>query len=51
VTVASFNARARRVVESLGFQFVARFKSTMNGEEYDVLRQTRSATRSRDDIA
>jgi aminoglycoside phosphotransferase (APT) family kinase protein len=35
VTVASADARGRRVVESLGFRAVARFRTT---REYDVLR-------------
>ena len=38
VTVASFNARARRAVESLGFRPVARFRASTNDAEYDVLR-------------
>ena len=41
VTVASANARARRVVESLGFRSVARFRASTNGAEYDVLRLDR----------
>jgi [ribosomal protein S18]-alanine N-acetyltransferase len=38
VTVAAFNVRARRVVESLGFRPVARFRAATAGAEYDVLR-------------
>jgi len=41
VTVASFNTRARRVVESLGFRSVARFRASTTGAEYDVLRLER----------
>jgi RimJ/RimL family protein N-acetyltransferase len=36
VTVASFNARAQRVVTSLGFVHVARFDATTDGTPYDV---------------
>ena len=37
VTVASFNARARRTVESLGFQHVDSFRAARDGREFDVL--------------
>jgi [ribosomal protein S18]-alanine N-acetyltransferase len=37
VTVAAFNARARRVVESLGFARAATFNATTDGTEYDIL--------------
>ena len=38
VTVASFNVRARRAVESVGFRPVAHFRATTDGSEFDVLR-------------
>ena len=37
VTVASFNARALRVVEGLGFSRVGRFASTHDGQDFEVL--------------
>lgn len=37
VTVASFNARARRTVASLGFQYVDSFRAARDGREFDVL--------------
>jgi [ribosomal protein S18]-alanine N-acetyltransferase len=37
VTVAAFNARARRVVESLGFEHAATFNAAADGTEYDIL--------------
>jgi ribosomal-protein-alanine N-acetyltransferase len=37
VTVASFNARARRTVESLGFRRVGSFHAARDGREFDVL--------------
>jgi [ribosomal protein S18]-alanine N-acetyltransferase len=37
VTIAAFNTRARRVVESLGFEWVASFDATTNGARFDVL--------------
>jgi len=37
VTVATFNARASRVVESLGFRCVSQFAATTDGRRYDVL--------------
>ena len=37
VTVASFNARARRTVESLGFAHVGSFATTRDGRPFDVL--------------
>lgn len=37
VTVASFNARALRVVEGLGFSRVGRFASTYDGQDFEVL--------------
>jgi [ribosomal protein S18]-alanine N-acetyltransferase len=36
VTVASFNARAQRVVTSLGFEHLARFEASTDGRPYDV---------------
>ncbi|MGI8577689.1 MAG: GNAT family N-acetyltransferase [Nocardioidaceae bacterium] len=36
VTVASFNLRARRVVESLGFVHADRFEATTNAMSYDL---------------
>jgi [ribosomal protein S18]-alanine N-acetyltransferase len=36
VTVAAFNTRARRVVESLGFEYSATFNATTSGAEYHV---------------
>jgi ribosomal-protein-alanine N-acetyltransferase len=36
VTVASFNARAQRVVTSLGFEHVDRFEASTDGQPYDV---------------
>lgn len=37
VTVASFNARARRTVESLGFERIGSFAALRDGREFDVL--------------
>jgi ribosomal-protein-alanine N-acetyltransferase len=37
VTVASFNARARRTVESLGFEVVGSFTARRDGRPFDVL--------------
>ena len=37
VTVAGFNARARRTVESLGFEHVASFAAPRDGRPFDVL--------------
>ena len=37
VTVASFNVRARRVVESLGFRWTSQFAATTDGRRYDIL--------------
>jgi len=37
VTVASFNARALRTVESLGFARVGRFDATRDGRGFEVL--------------
>ncbi len=37
VTVASFNARAQRVVTSLGFEHMARFEASTDGKPYEVL--------------
>jgi ribosomal-protein-alanine N-acetyltransferase len=37
VTVASFNARARRTVESLGFRRTDSFRAARDGREFDVL--------------
>ncbi|AHH16461.1 hypothetical protein NONO_c16600 [Nocardia nova SH22a] len=36
VTVAAFNTRARRVVESLGFVLVSTFDATTDGSEYNI---------------
>lgn len=46
VTVASFNARALRTVESLGFERVGTFKATRDAREFHVL--VRAARRARD---
>jgi hypothetical protein len=48
MTIASFNARARAVVESLGFECIGRFDASTNGRSYDVLmriEQARGETR------
>jgi ribosomal-protein-alanine N-acetyltransferase len=37
MTIASFNVRARTVVESLGFEPIGRFDASTNGRSYDVL--------------
>jgi ribosomal-protein-alanine N-acetyltransferase len=37
VTIASFNVRAQRVVESLGFRNIGRFDALTNGWSYEVL--------------
>lgn len=37
VTVASFNTRALRTVEALGFRRVGQFEATTDGRSYDVL--------------
>jgi [ribosomal protein S18]-alanine N-acetyltransferase len=37
VTVASFNTRALRTVESLGFERVGRFDATTDGRSFEVL--------------
>jgi ribosomal-protein-alanine N-acetyltransferase len=37
VTIASFNLRARRVVEALGFQQVGIFQASTNGRSYTIL--------------
>ncbi len=37
VTVASFNTRARRTVESLGFEVVGSFAARRDGQPFDVL--------------
>ncbi len=37
MTVASFNARALRVVESLGFERVGRFDASTDGRSFEVL--------------
>lgn len=37
VTIATFNARARRVVQSLGFGHVASFHVTTDGRSYEIL--------------
>lgn len=37
VTVAGFNARARRTVESLGFGHVGSFAARRDGRPFDVL--------------
>lgn len=37
VTVASFNVRALRVVEGLGFERVGRFDATTDGRSFEVL--------------
>ena len=37
VTIATFNVRARRVVQSLGFGHVASFHATTDGRGYEIL--------------
>jgi [ribosomal protein S18]-alanine N-acetyltransferase len=37
VTVATFNARALRTVEALGFQRVGQFNAASDGRRFDVL--------------
>lgn len=37
MTIATFNARARKVVGALGFEAVTRFTSSASGREYDIL--------------
>jgi len=37
VTVAGFNTRARKVVESLGFAHTATFHATTDGSSFDIL--------------
>lgn len=37
VTVAAFNTRARRVVESLGFEHTSSFTATTDGTEFNIL--------------
>lgn len=39
VTVATFNLRARRVVESLGFRRTHTFLATTDGSSFDILRR------------
>lgn len=46
VTVAQFNTRARRVVESLGFAWDGSFAATTDGTTYDIL--IRSGDHGRD---
>jgi ribosomal-protein-alanine N-acetyltransferase len=43
MTIASFNARARAVVESLGFASIGRFDASTNGRSYDVLMRIEQA--------
>jgi ribosomal-protein-alanine N-acetyltransferase len=43
MTIASFNARARAVVESLGFESIGRFDASTNGRSYDVLMRVEQA--------
>jgi [ribosomal protein S18]-alanine N-acetyltransferase len=45
VTVASFNARALRVVASLGFRREDSFTATSDGRDYQILRLTRGHRR------
>ncbi len=42
VTVASFNARARRTVESLGFEHVGSLAAARDGRAFDVLVRSES---------
>jgi [ribosomal protein S18]-alanine N-acetyltransferase len=42
VTVASFNTRALRTVESLGFERVGRFTASHDAREFDVLARAES---------
>jgi len=37
VTIATFNVRAQRVAESLGFHNVGRFRALTNGQSYELL--------------
>jgi ribosomal-protein-alanine N-acetyltransferase len=37
MTIASFNVRARTVVESLGFESIGRFDASTSGRSYDIL--------------
>jgi ribosomal-protein-alanine N-acetyltransferase len=37
VTIATFNQRAQRVVNALGFQQAGRFQSSADGRSYEVL--------------
>jgi len=36
MTIAAFNARAQKVVRSLGFDAVGRFAASTNGRDYDI---------------
>lgn len=36
MTIAVFNARAQKVVRSLGFDAVSRFTASTNGRDYDI---------------
>ena len=46
VTIATFNIRARRVVEALGFRNVASFKSLADGQSFEILIRPESAHHS-----
>jgi [ribosomal protein S18]-alanine N-acetyltransferase len=46
VTVASFNMRARRVVEALGFRPVTSFLAATDGTSYDILVLNLAATKA-----
>ena len=43
VTIATFNARALRVVQSLGFGHVASFHATADGRSYEILTRPEGA--------
>jgi ribosomal-protein-alanine N-acetyltransferase len=43
VTIATFNVRAQRVVEALGFRNVGRFQALADGRSYEMLIRPESA--------
>ena len=47
VTVASFNLRALRVVEALGFRRVDSFRATTSGRSYEILTRPEEPTPGR----
>jgi [ribosomal protein S18]-alanine N-acetyltransferase len=46
VTIATYNLRAQRVVESLGFRNVGSFRGSNGGRSYEVLTRPAAHTRS-----